>query len=412
MSHQRKSVVIIGAGMAGLTCALELERRAVDYVLLEAADQVGGRVRTDQVDGFLLDRGFQILLTGYPEIRRLCNYQQLILRPFRSGALIRHNNQWLVLPDPLKEPRQLLATLRSPVGSMADKMRVGMLSLRSLLWREGNCFRQSPETSREFLHRQGFSPRMFELFWRPFFGGVFLDDELATGSDLFRYLFSLFVRSQVTLCDGGIQQIPNQLARRLNEERIHLETPVQRLDGRQCWDTHGNCWEGDHVVVAVDGAAAARLLPQQPEPAFHGTHCSYFAAPLSPGGKGRIQLNAQRDSCVHHVVVLSDVAQGYAPAGGSLISVSSQTQDLPGEAELRRELSTWYGADTIAGWKLLRQYSVPRALPAFGAGQRRSDFKLGEGLWRCGDYLSYPSLNAAVGSGRIVAESLGYGAAK
>lgn len=413
MSTLRKTqVVIVGAGMAGLTCAVELERRGVDFVLLEASDRVGGRVATDHHQGFLLDRGFQVLLTAYPEVRRLWNYHELKLRMVRSGAIIRHQGGWRVLPDPLKEPSQLWSTLRSPVGNLLDKLQVGRLSLQSLFWNEKNCFVRSPESTREWLGRQGFSPAMMALFWRPFFGGVFLDDELQTGTDLFRFLFSLFVRGRVALPLQGMEQLPLQLQRRLDPGRVQLNTRILGRDGRRCWDAEGNQWEGEHLVVALDGASGRDLLGLPSAPLYHGTHCSYFAAPQSPGGQGRLQLNAQRDSCIHHLLVLSDVSPDYAPPGEALVSVSSQTPDLPSEGELKRELSAWYGAEQVQNWRLLRQYSLPSALPRFQPGQRFSDLKLEEGLWRCGDYLLYPSLNAAVQSGRIVAESLGYGPPK
>jgi phytoene dehydrogenase-like protein len=396
--------------MAGLTCALELERRGVDYRLLEAAESVGGRVATDNVQGFLLDRGFQVFLTGYPELRRLLNYQHLKLRPLRSGAVIRSGGGWVTLPDPLKNPAEIWQTLRSPVGNLADKIRMGWLALRSLAWNEQRSFRGHPETTKEFLCRWGFSSAIVEQFWRPFFGGIFLEDELTTGSDLFRFLFPLFAWSQVALPAAGMQQIPFQLERRLTPGRLLLQRRVVRREGSTCWDDAGEHWEGEHLVLACDEAGAARLL-NQASVAQRGTHCTYFAAPASIGGQGRIHLNPQA-GCIHHLVVLSDSVPEYAPAGQSLVSVSSQGPQCPTEGELRALLGEWFGQAVVESWKCLRQYSLPRALPVFAAGQGPADLKLGEGLWRCGDYVGYPSLNAAVASGRRVAESLGYGAAK
>ena len=157
MDIEKTQVVILGAGMAGLTCALELERRGVDYRLLEASEQVGGRVATDECEGFLLDRGFQVLLSGYPELRRILNYQTLKLRPIRTGAVIRQDGRNLVLPNPLRDPQLAWQTWRSPVGTRADKLRVAWLGLRSLLWREQHCFAQRQQTTREFLEQACFS---------------------------------------------------------------------------------------------------------------------------------------------------------------------------------------------------------------------------------------------------------------
>ena len=405
-------VLILGGGLAGLTCALELERRGVEYTLLEASDRVGGRVASDELDGFILDRGFQVLLTGYPELRRIWNYQHLQLRPFRSGAVIRQRGQWTVLPDALKEPALLGQLLRSPAATFLDKLRVAWMALESLGWNESRAFAQSPQTTLEFLRGRGFSQRMLDSFWRPFLGGVFLEDELSTGADFFRFLFPLFAFGGTAVPAKGMGEIPRQIERRLTPGRVKLETRAVRLEGRDCWDDQGNHWQPEHLVIALDGSAASQLLPGLVEPVFRSTQCSYFAAPHSPGGLGRLHLNSNPHSCVHHLVVLSDVAPTYAPEGQALISVSSQLDSAPAEAELRRELSEWFGADQVSRWRLLRQYHIPQALPRFAAAQGRSPIQMSEGIWRCGDAWNYPSMNAAVGSGRRVAESLGYGAPK
>lgn len=403
-------VLIVGGGLAGLTCAVELERRGVEYRLLEASDALGGRVRTDEYQGFLLDRGFQILLTAYPELRRLWNYQHLRLRPLKSGALIWSQGRWLSLPDPLKEPRQLLATLRSPVGTLTDKLKLAWMVLLSLGWREPALEGgRDSRTTREFLKQWGFSTSMLENFWRPFFGGVFLDDELETGDELFRFLFGCFAWGKVAVPAGGMQQIPLQMQRRLTPERAILGRRVVRREGRECWDDQGGHWQPEHLVLAVDGSSASELVSGFTPVRWRGTHCSYFAAPTSVGGGGRLHLNSQPDSCVHHLLVLSDSAPEYAPPGQALISVSSQTTELPDEQQLRQELGRMFSDSVVDGWRLLRQYSLPRSLPAFEAQRVLQPLFLGDGIFCCGDYLAYGSLNAAVKTGRIVAESLGYG---
>ena len=411
MDIEKTQVVILGAGMAGLTCALELERRGVDYRLLEASDRVGGRVATDEVDGFLLDRGFQVLLSGYPELRRILNYQFLKLKPIRSGAVIIQDGRQLVLPNPLREPQLAWQAWKAPVGTWTDKLRVGWLALRSSFWREHQCFAQRLQTTREFLEREGFSRPMIETFWRPFLGGVFLDDELETAADLFRFLLPMFAWSSVVLPSKGMGQIPLQIERRLDQQRVVLGAEVVALEGKTCRDARGRCWQGDQVVVALDGAGAGRLLGNS-DPVYRGTHCSYFAAPSSPGGEGRLHLVADRSAPVHHWLVISDSLPSYAPDGQSLISVSSQAREAPSESELRGYFSELYGAAEVDQWRLLKRYSIAQALPAFHSGQAPANPSLGDGLWRCGDAHSYPSLNAAVGSGRRVAELLGYGSVR
>ena len=404
-------MLIVGGGLAGLTCAVELERRGVEYRLLEAGLRLGGRVVTDRVECFLLDRGFQVLLTGYPEIRRLWAMENLRLRRVRSGAVIRSQGKWLTLPDPLRHPGELLDALRSPVGSWMDKVRVALLALGSLGNKAENCFVGSSLTTLQFLQQCGFSSKMIETFWRPFLAGVFLDWELKTSSDLFRFLFPLFAWGRVAVPAGGMQQIPLQLERRLTPGRVALDTRVEKLEGTCCWDQHGQLWEADHVVLALEGSAADQLLGQVTQVRWAGTCTTYFASPSSIGGRGRLHLNADgADSCIQHLICMSDFAPEYAPAGQHLISVSSLF-GAPAEDELRGQLQEWFGS-SVDGWRMLRQDHLPQALPSLAPGSRGLPLKVAEGVWRCGDYTGYPSLNAAVASGRIVAESLGYGAPK
>jgi len=404
----KSSVIIVGGGLAGITCAVELERRGVEYRLLEASDALGGRVRTDQVDGFLLDRGFQVLLTGYPEIRRLWNMENLRLCRVRSGAVIRHQGRWLTLPDPLRHPGELAQALKSPVGTWQDKLRLAWLALRSLGNSAENCFSGGSQTTLEYLQQCGFSAGMIEMFWRPFLAGVFLDWELNTSADLFRFLMPLFAWGRVAVPSQGMEQLPLQIERRLTPGRVLLNTRVERIEGRLCWDHTGQVWEGEQLVLAVEGSVADGLLGRSSNLRWAGTCTSYFAAPASIGGKGRLHLNADgANSCIQHLTAMSDFAPSYAPAGQHLLSVSSLF-GKPAESDLRAQLKDWFGP-VVDSWRLLRQYDLPQALPALPPGRAPAELKVAEGIWRCGDYTAYPSLNAAVASGRKVAESLGYG---
>ncbi|MBX3166421.1 MAG: FAD-dependent oxidoreductase [Candidatus Eremiobacteraeota bacterium] len=404
-------VLIVGGGLAGLTCAVELERRGVEYRLLEAGARLGGRVVSDQVDGFILNRGFQVLLTGYPEIRRLWAMENLRLRRVRSGAVIRRQGKWLTLPDPLRHPGEIWDAWRSPVGTGMDKLRLALLALGSLRNSADNCFVGGSQTTLQYLQRWGFSEGMIETFWRPFLAGLFLDWELSSSADLFRFLLPLFAWGRVALPAGGMQQLPRQLERRLTPGRVVLETRVEKLEGARCWDQSGQLWEADQLVLALDGSSADRLLGRESEVRWAGSCTTYFAAPRSIGGRGRLHLNADgAHSCIQHLICISDFAPEYAPAGQHLISVSSLFA-RPSEDELRGQLQEWFGAE-VGAWRMLRQDFLPQSLPTLAPGMRPRELKIGEGVWRCGDYTAYPSLNAAVASGRLVAESLGYGEPK
>lgn len=445
MSSVDSPVIIVGAGMAGLTCAVYLKQRGVDALLLDGADAVGGRVRTDSVDGFRLDRGFQILLTAYPEARRLLNYAALDLQPFRSGALIRDQSpdssaHWITLLNPIQEPLSVFKTLAAPVGTLGDKLRMLKLVRRTLELPVNELFRQTPTTTLALLHEIGFSARMIDLFFRPFFGGVFLEDALTTSSNFFEFCFRMFFSGDAAVPARGIGAIPEQLANRLSPEQIRLQTRVRRLEGNTVVLDSGETLTGRAIVLAIDAAQAAVLsgesggpslrpgesTPGRSQPAgttgrersFNRTTCTYFAAPKSPESipaKKLLMLNPQRSSAVHNLAVMSDVASGYAPAGQTLISVSTQGLEMVNEVALadriRQELTEWFGADVHA-WRYLRTYHLPHALPAYNAtpnGGETAAFKplkLTESVYQCGDQTAYPSLNAAMQTGWEVAEMI------
>ncbi|OIN60578.1 NAD(P)/FAD-dependent oxidoreductase [Arsenicibacter rosenii] len=411
------SVIIVGAGMAGLTCAAYLKKAGINALILEASDGVGGRIRTDVVDGFRLDRGFQILLTAYPEAQRLLDYAALNLKTFRSGALIRcdepgNTNPWLTLLNPLNEPASLFQTLFSSVGTFGDKLRILELVRRVQGMQSEDFFCQEATTTYDFLTGFGFSDQMIARFFRPFFGGIFLEDALHTSSNFFEFCFSMFYSGEAAIPASGMEQIPAQVAGRLLPEQIRLNTPVKAISGGQVHLENGEILTSSHIVLAVDRARAAALLgkPAPAETAFTHTTCTYFAAPASPRpGEKLLLLNTRRSSAVHNLAVVSDIDPTTAPDGQALISVSTQGLthvDKPAlAAQIQRELTGWFG-EPVKEWRHLRTYHIPHALPAYGPDATHEPLKISRSLYQCGDQTAYPSLNAAIRSGRVVAEQI------
>ena len=422
-------IIIIGAGMAGLACATWLHRAGRAVLVLEAADGVGGRVRTDLTpEGFRLDRGFQVLQTNYPEARRIFDYKALNLKAFRSGAVIRlADGTQTSLQNPLKNPLSAFSALTSPIGSLPDKLRIVSL-VRHVLQHtpEQLLARSTSEDTAAFLRRYGFSQRMIDAFFRPFFGGVFLDRELTTASNFFEFIFQQFVTGDASVPALGIQELPAQLASRLPAGTVRLNTPVAGfVDGSQVRLTTGQVLSASGIVLATDGLAALRLLagrsgnPDDAPTTEAGsfptaariTTCTYFATPggHSPGRNDKLlRLNAAPDALAHNVAFPADVSGAYAPAGRSLVSVSTHGERSLDEAELvprlREELAAWFGP-VARDWEHLRTYRIAAALPVYPAGQPpRQPLVLAENLYRCGDWASYPSLNGALATGREVAD--------
>jgi protoporphyrinogen oxidase len=404
---QHFTVIIIGAGVAGLTCANYLHQKSLPFVLLESSDEVGGRVRTDQVDGFKMDRGFQIFLTSYPEAKRILDYDALQLKAFRSGAVIRQKDRFIQLVNPLKEPLSALPDLFSPVGSLLDKIKILKIVAELGSKTIEEIFAQPAVSTIDFLKKYGWSQKMIENFFKPFFGGVFLERDLLTSSNFFEFVFKQFAVSDAVLPAAGIQAIPDQLAAKLPSGTIRTKTQVKGIEGNTVYLTTGESLHGDNIVLAVDAAAAAKLHKSAHKLQFNNTSCLYFEAPVSPLNTPMLVINGNEPCLINNMCVPSDIAPSYAPPGKALISVSIVKHHTLSEEELiegvYKELTEWYGGQ-VQQWKHLRTYHIPQALPAFTAAEpSNKKLQLSDHLFRCGDYTAYPSLNAAMQTGREVA---------
>ncbi|MFP5308200.1 MAG: NAD(P)/FAD-dependent oxidoreductase [Actinomycetes bacterium] len=409
----RVDTVVVGAGLAGLACARRLTAAGRRVTVLEAGDAVGGRVRTDVVDGFRLDRGFQVLLTGYPAARSQLDYDRLDLRPFAPGVTIRAGGRFHTLADPLRDPLRALGGIVTPVATIPDGLR--LLRLRTRVLRTpGHRLATAPQVPiRQRLVDEGFSPRIISSFFRPFLAGVFFDTDLTTSSRMFDLVFRSFFRGEVAVPALGMQAMPEQLAAGLPPGTVELGVEVADVAPGRVTTTAGATHEADHVVVAVDGPAASRLLGDRVEVApGRGTVTLYYRAPVSPVGEGMLVLDADGDGPVNNVAVMSDVSAAYAPPGESLVSVSVVGLPDGGDEALdvavRAQLRGWYGPP-VDGWARLRSYRIPYAQPRQDLDDLPTlarDVRLDDGLWVCGDHRDTASIQGALVSGRRTADAI------
>ena len=406
-------IVIIGAGIAGLTCAKYLKDKGVEALILEASDAVGGRVRTDVVEEFKLDRGFQVLLTSYPEAQKVLNYKELRLKSLPSGARIRNGDDFFVMPNPLKNIWTAPQALFSPVGGFFDKTKVLQLNLETRNAAEpDDVSKQKPnESTADFLKNYGYSETIINRFFKPFFGGVFLEKALATESSFFKFLYNQFSVGDVVVPENGMQAIPEQIAANLSPNRIRLNAPVKNISGKTIFLENGEIIEAEKIVLATDANTAARLLGEKSETKFNSTVCLYFATnvPLKLDGEPYLIINSNEDELINHILIASDVAPSYAPAGKTLISVNiignKELSDDDLIKKVQAELVEWFGTEN--DWRHLKTYRIKDALPQyFQVSAAENNLKINEFTYRCGDYTAYPSLNAAMKTGREVAEMI------
>jgi phytoene dehydrogenase-like protein len=405
-------VVVVGAGLAGLCCARELAGAGVDVLLLERGDAPGGRVRTDELDGFLLDRGFQVLLTAYPEARHVLDYERLGLRPLYAGALVRHRGGFARLADPLRHPLDAARNLGAGPGSLLDKLRVARLR-RRLSRASLNELLEAPQvTTAEALRLEGFSAEIVAAFFRPYIGGIFLDRSLETSSRLFAYVFKLFAEGEAALPAAGMQAIPRQLAESLPETAVRVGATVESADARGVTLAGGERLEAGAVVVATEGPEAARLTGALTAPVARATTCVYFAAERSPLDEPVLVLDGEGRGPVNDLCVPSDAAPSYAPPGAALISATvlgiPEMDDDDLETAVRGQMHDWFGAQ-VDGWRRLAVYRIPFALPAqppdvLTTPQR--PVRLRDGLYVCGDHRETASIQGAMASGRRAAAAV------
>ena len=400
---ERVDVAVVGAGLAGLAAARILAGAGRSIVVLEASDGVGGRVRSDVVDGFILDRGFQILLRSYPELDRQFDVAALDLRAFDPGALVRVGDQLATLGDPLRKPATLPASLRAPVGGFADKLR--LLKDRARLGRTDTraLLRQPDSTTRDGLAQRGYSDAMIDRFFRPFVGGIQLDPTLNTSSRMFDVILQQLFRADAVVPAKGMGQIPAQLADRLPPETIHLDTKVRAVRPGVVSTERGEVHATD-IVVAVEGPAASELLGLPPVESNPAT-CVWFAADQAPIDQPLLVLDG--DGPALNIAVMSNVSPDYAPAGQALIGAACPgVLDADAEQRVRAQLRGIWGA-SIDGWRHLRTDTIPHGQPAqppsFAPKQRTA---LGDGLHVCGDRRDTASIQGALFSGRRCAETI------
>ena len=406
---KQQDAIIIGGGLAGLSCAIKLTKAGKSVTLLEATDRVGGRVRTDVIDGYTLDHGFQVLLTAYPACRELLDYPALRLRAFDPGALVRHGGKFSLLGDPWRRPSQAFSTALSPVGTLGDKLRIARLRKASNQGSLDELYSRTQQTTLERLEQSGFTPTMIDQFFRPFMGGVFLEESLSTSSRMLEFVFRMFSSGDIAIPADGMGAIPRQLAESLPRGTIELQRTVSKVSDRSVTLTNGETLTADHIVVATESSAAARLLDiEKLETKWSSATTFYFAAEQTPDKRKLLMLRGDERGVVQTAVVLSNIASEYAPAGKSLISVSVSDADHDTDTEtldqlIRTQLSGWFG-DQVSKWNRLHVYRVPYGLPKtdletiVGSVDGPSVGAV-DGVYVCGDHRETPSIQGAMNSG-------------
>ena len=410
----RTDVIVVGAGLAGLCAALRLAEAGVAVEVLEASDDVGGRVRTDVVDGLRLDRGFQLYNPAYPEARRRLDHGALDLRPYLAGVVVTLNGRQHRLGDPRRQPSWMRASLSAPVGSPLAKARFAALALRAAITPPAMLTRQADTSSALALSRAATEGPLLESVLRPFLAGVFGEAELTTSRRFLDLALRSFVRGTPSVPSLGMGQIPRQLAEHLPSRTITFGAEVIEVGPTTVRTTQGTAW-ARAVIVATDASTAARLVPGLPEPRWNSLTTFYHLAGQPPSPLPVLHIDGHRRGPVVNTSVITNVAPSYASNGRHLVSSTCVgVHDGPvDERAVRAHLALIYGRDT-ASWEHVRTDVIARALPAMPPPHPvRSPLEFGrdgidgaEGIVVGGDHRDTSSIQGAMVSGRRAAHAV------
>jgi phytoene dehydrogenase-like protein len=400
-------VVVVGAGLAGLSAARLLADAGRTVLVLEAGGAPGGRVRTDEVDGVLLDRGFQLLNPAYPAVRRLDSLGHLDLRAlqlcaFGAGAVVAHHDRRLLVGDPRRAPQLLPATLRLPLGSLREKLAAARWAIEAGFGPVGRIKTRPDASLADTLRRRGIDGALAEGVLRPFLAGVLGEDELRTSTVFAELVLRSFLRGTPSLPTAGMQALPTQLTAGLPDGVLQLNTPVTRLRTGQV-ETARGAVAARAVIVAADPRSAAELL-ELPVPAMRGLTTFYHLVAEPPSTRALLHLDADRRGPLVNTAVITNVVPGYAP-GRNLVASTALGSDGSAAAELsaRRHAGVVYGVDT-ASWELIGTYPIAAALPDTAPGTPlRKAVRIDDGLFVAGDHRDTASIQGAVTSGRRAA---------
>jgi len=382
-----KKVIVIGAGLAGLSAALTLENEGIAVTVLESSDRPGGRVTSDEIDGFICDRGFQLLNANYPEIRKLRLINEIDFVPAPSVIEVARNEKRIKIGDPRSA---FFSVFNSETGSILEKVRLLKYLVRS-----------KPAASvGDELKNSGLG-KTYERVLRPFLTGVFLADPLLVNSEYGRTAIKHFVTGNSGLPANGVRDFSEALASRLSDIRFKVQ--VNSIKKNVVRTSKGK-FEADAIIVATDATTAAQLLDLTEVPQLVGCTTWYHSTKEAPTDSKSLIIDSQNRGPVVNTLVISNMMPSYAPAGKNLIS---STSILPTtESEVRRHLALMYGTDTRK-WKLVAKYEIPSALPLAGLEKSLiSGAHVKDSIYIAGDYKSAPSQNGALLSGRLAALSV------
>ncbi len=405
MNKKDLKIHIIGAGISGLIAAKILENHGFSPVVIEATDRVGGRVKTDLIEGYQLDHGFQVLLTAYPAAQKYLDYEALELQKFLPGASVFLANGQKLIGDPLRSPSLLFSTFFSGIGNLSDKFKI--LKLNFILKKKtlSAIFCENEQTTHSYLKKIGFSEGIITDFFKPFFSGIFLETQLETSSRMFEFVYKMFGDGHATLPKLGVEAIPKQLLKNLKTTSFRYHTRVKALKENEITLEDGSCLKSDYTIIATEASELVSNLKNQ-STEWKSCVTLYFETETKVITKKLIGLISKPGALVNNIFYNSSLDTRTKTANELLSVTVIDTQGLSNEAlieAVNEELKSYCGIVTT---KFIKLYDIPKALPKLDNlknDMMPSETRLTNSLFLAGDTQLNGSLNAAMISGERAA---------
>jgi len=386
MASRSAEVLIVGAGLAGLSAAIDCQAAGVDVIVIEASDRAGGRIASDVINGFICDRGFQLINAKYPALQELDVIKEIDFIPAPRVIEVAIGDR----RHPIGDPRQLPWTaLNKATGTIPEKLAL----LRFIVGKA-----KAGQSIGEALRNTGIC---YDRVLRPFLQGVFLTDPDNVDAIYGHSIIKSFASGKPGVPRNGVGELPKALARRVSN--IAYNTRVDRIDLTSVHTNNGT-YTADKIVIATDATTATQLLGLTEVPRMAGCITWYHAVSQNPSGNGRLVVDGQRRGPIINTVVMSDISANYAPSGQHLVSTTTELNVT--ESDVRRHLAVVWGTGTH-DWQFIAKYEIPAALPIHNVGRALSQsMKINEHHFVAGDHRSVPSQQGALFSGRLVAQLL------
>ncbi|NUM30950.1 MAG: FAD-dependent oxidoreductase [Bacteroidetes bacterium] len=414
MIEGNKKVVIIGAGIAGLSAGTYLKKTGkYDILFIEASNKPGGRIKTENIDNFILDNGLHLFFTANPYLLELLDIDKLNLKYFESGAIIMKNHSYRKIYDPLQHPKHLLKSIFSSICTLGDKIKIikRRAELKSISF--DKVFEKYEVKTSSILKKRKFSSLIIKNIFQPVFSQLFMENELTTSRRMFEFYLKLMADGKMAIPAKGTEEIPKQLASNFEKENFIFNTKAVEINENIVTLDNGEKIQADAFLIATEqNGFYSKIKNTEINNNQRGVTCFYFSANKRPYKEKLICFNANNPKLVSSMIVLTNISHHFAPHNKVLIAVNingvSTIDENDLETEIKDEISKVFGSQ-VYDWQKIKSYKINNAIPNqdFVLGKRQaSEIKISDNIYVCGDHLINSSLYGAMRSAKVAIEML------